>query len=60
MTDKMRSDFNLNKDISETTKCPANERILKTKMLIDDLNNPENEKSFSILKDWQIQLNYIN
>ncbi len=52
MTDKMRSDFNLNKDISETTKCPANERILKTKMLIDDLNNPENEKSFSILKDW--------
>jgi len=54
MTDKMRADFNLNKDISETTKCPANERIIKTKALIDDLNNPENEKSYSILKDWQI------
>jgi len=56
MTDKMRADFNLNKDISETTKCPANERIIKTKALIDDLNNPENEKSYSILKDWQISL----
>jgi hypothetical protein len=34
MTDKMRQDFNLNKDISETTKCPASERILKTTSLI--------------------------
>ena len=55
MTDKMRADFNLNKDISVTTKCPANERMQNTKLLIDDLNNPINEKSYQSLKDWNIQ-----
>ena len=54
MTDKMRADFNLNKDISITTKCPAGERMKNTKLLIEDLNNPSNERSFSCLNNWNI------
>ncbi len=30
MTDKMRADFNLNKDIAVTTKCSAGERMKNT------------------------------
>lgn len=30
MTDKMRADFHLNKDIAQTTKCPAGERMKET------------------------------
>ena len=55
MTDKMRSDFNLNKDISETTKCPANERIVKTTNLIKELQDPKNERSHTVFKQWKIQ-----
>ncbi len=55
MTDKMRADFNLNKDIAATTKCPASERMKNTKSLIEDLNNPQNARSFSSLNDWHIK-----
>lgn len=30
LTEKMRADFNLNKDISVTTKCAAGERMKNT------------------------------
>ena len=46
MTDKMRADFNLQKDISVTTKCGATERMKNTKSLIEDINNPANERSY--------------
>ena len=46
MTDKMRADFNLQKDISVTTKCGATERMKNTKSLIEDINNPVNERSY--------------
>jgi hypothetical protein len=54
MTDKMRADFNLQKDVSVTTKCGASERMKNTKSLVEDMNNPANERAHKQLKDWQI------
>ena len=34
ITDKMRADFNLNKDIAATTKCAAGDRMKQTQSLI--------------------------
>ena len=45
MTDKMRADFNLQKDVSVTTKCGASERMKNTKSLVEDMNNPANERA---------------
>lgn len=56
MNDKMRADFNLNKDIANTTKCPASERMKNTKSLIEDLNNPANANSYKSLNDWKIHV----
>jgi aubergine-like protein len=55
MTDKMRADFNLNKDIAVTTKCGAGERMKNTQSLVHDINNPSNERAYACLNDWQIK-----
>jgi aubergine len=56
LTDKMRADFNLNKDIATTTKCPPSERMKNTQQLIQLLNDPNNDKSFKCFKEWNIAL----
>jgi aubergine-like protein len=54
LTDQMRSDFNLMKDIAQTTKCNPSQRLTATRSLISDLQNPKYEKAYEIIKNWQI------
>ena len=54
MTDKMKADFNLNKDISVTTKSSAGDRMKNTISLIDDLMDPKKERTFKCFNDWNI------
>jgi hypothetical protein len=55
MTDKMRADFMLNKDIAQTTKCAAGERMKNTQFLVQEINNPENKNAFGCLNDFKIK-----
>jgi hypothetical protein len=56
LTDQMRNDFRLMKDIAQTTKCDAAKRLEDTRSLIKDLNDPKNARSYELLRDWKIKV----
>jgi len=58
LTDQMRSDFHLMKDIAETTKCDPGQRLQTTRALLTDLQNPKYERAYEIMKNWQIKINH--
>lgn len=56
LTDAMRSDFHLMKDISETTKCDPGERLKATRSILQDIKNPNYERAYDIIKNWNINI----
>ena len=58
-TDKMKNDFNLNKDISATTLCSPSDRMKCTIKLITDMIDPKNEKSSKLFEKWQTEYYFI-
>ena len=54
-TEKMRGDFNLNKDIAETTKQNPQQRMNKLKELLSEFQSSANPKACHIFRDFHLK-----